>query len=553
MTVLAGIDIGNATTEVVIGRRSGREVEVLAAGRAPTRRGKGSPDSLAAAARLVRRLERQHGVGVRAALAAPLRPVDTTHAEFPEERADTGRLWIVSSGSQTAGGEGFGAGRPLLLGEEPAGDDPVVLVVPAATGYAQAAAAVDRLPPARVAAVVLESDEAVLVANRLHRPVPVVDEVALGAVLAAERVAVEVPPGGRPLQVLTDPLKLRTALGLTERELADAAHLARLLFDATNAVVGVGGAPVGTPSDAGWMDVQPEGRVPFLQGHEHVRAGTVGTARAYALPPTLEPHPVDDLWTVDLGAVAAAVQARRASAHSRPMGLASLRTTAPYTDPAAELGRLLGVPVTTVPSEASAAHLGALSTPGAAGAPVVVDLGGGTVDVVAPSAEVVAAGAGDLITRCVSALTGCSAAAAEWVKRGPAHRVDSPQVLLGEDGSRSFLERPAPPEAIGSLVVEGPAGLLPFSRSVAPGEWRALRMRLKVELVGGNVARALRTLQHRADAVLVVGGSAGDEEVLAAVSGALPAGTVVARGDVGAGLGHRYAVAYGLLLLADGS
>jgi hypothetical protein len=225
-----------------------------------------------------------------------------------------------------------------------------------------------------------------------------------------------------------------------------------------------------------------------------------------------------------------------------------MRASAPLADPGPALSDLLAVPAVTVASEASAARLGALSTPGTGSHVVVVDLGGGTVDAVSSSGEVVAAGAGDLITHCVAALTGSSTAAAEWVKRGPAHRVEAPQVLLGEDGSKGFLERPAPQETVGSLVVDGPAGMLSFSRSMAPGEWRALRLRLKVELMGGNVARALRTLAHEPRAVLVVGGSAGDEEILAAVSGALPPGTVVARGDVGGCLGHRYAVAYGLLL-----
>lgn len=550
MTVVAGIDIGNATTEVVIGRRSGAEVRVIAAGRAPTRRGKGSPESLAGAVRLVRRLEREHDVRVGRAVAAPLRPVHTADAELPEERAQTGRLWVVASGSRTAGGHGFGAGRPLLLGDVAAGGDPVVVVVPAGSRYDDVAAAIALLPADRVQAVLLESDEAVLVANRLPRDVPVVDEVPVDRVLGTERVAVEVAPAGHPLQVLTDPLKLRTAVGLSEDELADAAHLAPLLFDSTNAVVAVGGAPRRPAETAGWIELQGVGRVPFLLGHERLRTARVGATRAYAVPPLLEPQAVDDLWTLDLAAVATAVQARRSSARSRPVGLASLRDAAPLSDPAPALAELLGVPAVTVTSEASAARLGALSTPGAVPDVVVLDLGGGTVDAVSARGEVVAAGAGDLITRCVAALTGSTAAAAEWVKRGPAARVEAPQMLLREDGSRGFLERRAPHEAVGSLVVDGPAGMLPFSGTMAPGEWRALRLRLKVELVGGNVARALRTLGEEPRALLVVGGSAGDEEVLAAVSGALPPGTVVARGDVGGRLGHRYAVAYGLLLLS---
>jgi hypothetical protein len=147
----------------------------------------------------------------------------------------------------------------------------------------------------------------------------------------------------------------------------------------------------------------------------------------------------------------------------------------------------------------------------------------------------------------VAALTGCTAAAAEHVKRGPAHRVEAPQVLLAEDGTRRFLDTPASREVVGALVVMGPAGLLAFHRTLAPGEWRALRLRLKIALIGANVARALRTLDVEPRSVVVVGGPAGDDEVLSAVTGALPAGTAVGRGNVGSALGHRYAVAYGLL------
>lgn len=120
-------------------------------------------------------------------------------------------------------------------------------------------------------------------------------------------------------------------------------------------------------------------------------------------------------------------------------------------------------------------------------------------------------------------------------------------MLLAEDGTRGFLEQPATRDVVGALVVRGPGGPLAFHRSLAPGEWRALRLRLKVAMIGGNVARALRTLDVEPHSVVVVGGPAGDDEVLATVTGALPVGTAVGRGNVGSTLGHRYAVAYGLL------
>ena len=71
MTVVAGVDIGNATTEVVVldGER------LLGADRLSTRGRKGSADSLRGAAALVRRIERRLGTTVAEARIAPLRAV----------------------------------------------------------------------------------------------------------------------------------------------------------------------------------------------------------------------------------------------------------------------------------------------------------------------------------------------------------------------------------------------------------------------------------------------------------------------------------------------
>jgi hypothetical protein len=549
VTVAAGIDVGNSTTEVVLGRRTGDRIEVIAAGRAPTRRAKGSPASLDGAAALVRRLQRQHGVDVDIAAAAPLRPVETETASIPEERLRTGRLWVVAEGAGTAGGHGVGAGRPHRLGSTPTGTDPLVAMVPSGMGYRTA---IELLLPlvtdGRLAAVVLADDEAVLVANRLPGPVPVVDEVDVEAAMQAERLAVECSSDGRPLRVLPDPLRLGELLALADDEVADAAALAPLLLDATNAVVALDGRPDDATTEiAGWLELTGRGRVRFTDGHDLLRAGPVGLARAYSLPPDLATYDVDDLWSVDLAAVAHQVQARRGGASARPVTLAALRTSAPYVDPSTALAERLGVEVRVAGSESRAARGGALSTPGATDETVVVDLGGGTIDAVSGDAAVVAAGGGELLTVSVAALTGCTAAAAEHVKRGPAHRVEAPQVLLAEDGTRRFLDRPASRDVVGALVVRGPAGLLAFHRTLAPGEWRALRLQLKVTLIGANVARALRTLDVAPRSVVVVGGPAGDDEVLGAVIGALPAGTTIGRGNVAGELGHRYAVAYGLL------
>lgn len=548
MTVAAGIDIGNSTTEVVIGRLRAVGVDVLGAGRAPTRRAKGSPESLDGAAALLRRLEREHRVCVQLAVAAPLQAVDIATASLPEPDDATGRLRIVSAGASTAGGRGSGVGRPHRIGDPVTGAGRLVAVVPAGLGYLRALPDLrDLAACGRLAAVVLADDEAVLVANRLDRAIPVVDEVAGDRLDGAHLVAVEVAEAGTPLRRLTDPLRLIDAFGLGGSERGDAARVARRLGDFSNAVVALDRAPAppGPRPAGGWLEIAGT-RLSFAEGYDAIRAGVVGAGTAFALPPGFQPHAVDDLWAVDLSAVADTVLTRVGRARSRAVGLAALQAATPASDPGAALAQRLGIRVEVVESEAHAAWVGAMSTPGA-GAAVAIDIGGGTVDAVAPADAVVAAGGGELLTAAVAMLTGTTRAAAEWVKRGPAFRVETPQILLAEDGSRSFLDRPAPADTIGALVVAGPAGLLPFHRSLAPGEWRALRLRLKVELLGANVARALRSLAVAPQTVVTVGGPAGDDEVLSAVARRLPDGVVVGRGNVAGSLGSRYAVAYGLL------
>jgi hypothetical protein len=224
-------------------------------------------------------------------------------------------------------------------------------------------------------------------------------------------------------------------------------------------------------------------------------------------------------------------------------------------DAASVLRDLLEVPVHSPVGESAAARLGALTTPGAVDDAVVVDLGAGTVDVVGPGGSVVAAGAGELLTAAVAEMLGIPRASADWVKRRPCVRVDGGQRYEGEDGRRGFLDVPAPASAAGMLAVEGPGGWLPFDRHHGPGEWRAIRLRLKQAVLAANFRRAVRTLGRDPAQVLVVGGPAGDEELLGVLARSLPDGVAAGRGDVGGTcpggpLGHRYAVALGLALAA---
>jgi hypothetical protein len=499
----------------------------------------------------------------------------------------------------------FGAALPgagLPGAGLPAAGARAVAVVPAGFGYARAAEHLRALLGAGVpvGAVLAGGDEGVLIFNRLSAVLPVIDQVDLAAVAGCDLVAVEVRPPGHPLTLLADPVALAEAFSLAAGEAADAAVLCRTLVDFSNAVVGraagagavrpaasgpaasgpaasgsaasesvalgstgtgqagtglaapgpVGAGPAGTSGESGpWVEVTGQ-RITLRSACAQVAGWPVGTVRA--LGSAAGRTETDDLFALDLAQVADAATARRGSLGSAAL-VASLRRLSDGADHAAVLADLLGIPVHSALSEPAAARLGALTTPGAHPEAAVVDLGAGTVDVIAMHAEVVAAGAGELLTVAVAETLRIPRAAADWVKRGPCLRVDGGQRFEAEDGSRGFLDRPAPATAAGMLAAQGPAGLIPFDRGHSPAEWRAIRLRLKEAVFAANLRRALDTLGGTLPQVLLVGGPAGDDELLGVLLRALPGDVPVGRASVGGTLagtpaGHRYAAAVGLAL-----
>jgi hypothetical protein len=558
VTVIAGVDVGNATTEVVL--VSGGKI--LGAGRVPTRGRKGSPGSLRGAAALVRRLERQLGVSVGEARIAPLRAVDTAVVTVPDAPRPAGRLRVLAAGVPTPGGTGVCVGPPHRLGEAAPRDADMVAIVPAGLRYDEAAARLRALLAAgtRIGAVLVAGDEGVLVANRLPGELPVIDQVDADAAAACRLLAVEVRPPGHTLRLLADPVALGARLGLSGAEAADVTAVSRGLTDQANAVVGLLAAAPGAPEapDEPWVMTAADGCLPLRAACPRLAGWPVGEVRAFGTGAVTSE--VDDLFAVDLAAAAEAATARQGGT-GRAVLVASL-SRAGDEDATSVLRDLLQVPV-PVPvygpvSEPAAARRGALTTPGARDDAVVVDLGAGTIDVIGIQASVVAAGAGELLTAAVAEMLGIPRASADWVKRGPSVRVDGGPRFEGEDGRRGFLDVPAPASAAGMLAVEGPGGWLPFDRHHGPGEWRAIRLRLKQAVLAANFRRAVRDLGQdpiRGMQVLVVGGPAGDEELLGVLARSLPDGVAVGRGDVGGTcpggpLGHRYAVALGLALAA---
>jgi hypothetical protein len=172
-------------------------------------------------------------------------------------------------------------------------------------------------------------------------------------------------------------------------------------------------------------------------------------------------------------------------------------TPTPVRRPGPGIGRAVGRARPHGPERGRRRPARRVVDPRRASRAVVVDLGGGTIDVVSATGATTLAGAGELLTAATAAVLGVASTPAEWAKRGPAARVEAPQLLLAEDGTRTFLDAPIRRDAIGALVVPGPTGWLPFGHRLAPAEWRALRLRLKTEILGANLTRALPAARGR--------------------------------------------------------
>ena len=527
MTIWAGVDVGNATTEVVL-CRDDHGLEVLASARTPTRGGKGSLRAVEGAAQLVRRLASANGVVVQRAAFAPTPPVHSAVERVRLATRRTGRLTIATRSAATTAGDDAGVGVPVPVQHlgMASSDRPLVACATAQWGYAEVASFVNAAVDTgrRVVAVLTANDEAVLVFNRLRTGLPVVDDLDVRSLLSAPLVAVEVRQGAAPLQRLTDPFWLVDAFDLHDDERGDARAVADQLYDSACAVVYVDGAPPVSDTSGEW---EPE--------------------------PTSTPSGNTDLSRgVYLADVAAQANSRRGSVAVDTAVIASMGGGLEPPADAEVLGQALRVPVTRVDSEAEAARAGALTTPGLSSDVVVVDVGGGTVDVVTDTSCVVLPGAGQLLTAAAAAGLEISTSAAEYAKRGGAVTAVTVQLVEDEHGRRRFLDKPVDGRCTGWLLTEAPGGLLPFTSRLSGAEWRSWRLAAKRLVIGANVLNGLEKAGADAAAVLLVGGGAGDDELVRAVSEHLGHEQTVGRGNVSGQLGHRFAVAFGLVVLVAG-
>lgn len=599
MKIVAGIDIGNATTETALARLDGGKLEFLASGTVPTTGIKGTrqningifhslTDALEKAGLEVKDLSE-----VRLNEAAPV--IGDVAMETITETIIT-ESTMIGHNPSTPGGMGVGVGETVLITEledAPGGKDYIV-VIPKSVDFEDAAKLINKgsAGTRQVTAAIVQRDDGVLIHNRLDRKIPIVDEVALvDKVPLGMRSAVEVAPVGGVVEVLSNPYGIATLFGLSSEETRQVVPIARALIGNRSAVV------IKTPSGdvkerkipAGTMELKGAMRtvkvdvddgadkimkavesIPALEdvrGEPGTNAGGMLEKVRQVMANLTKQHPRDihiqDLLAVDTF-TPQKVQGGLANEFSQEnaVGIAAMvkADRLQMEAIAKEFGEQIGVPVEVGGVEADMAIRGALTTPGTNKPLAILDMGAGSTDASIISEDGIIhsihlAGAGNMVTLLIQSEMGLdNFDTAEDVKKYPMAKVESLFHIRHENGTVEFFPTPLDPNIFAKVVILKEGNMIPLEGDWSMEKIRLIRRQAKQKVFVTNAIRALTRVSPTGNVrdirfVVLVGGSALDFEVPQMVTDALSQYKVVAgRGNIRGSEGPRNAVATGLVL-----
>ncbi|EHK1774285.1 propanediol dehydratase reactivase alpha subunit PduG [Salmonella enterica] len=600
MRYIAGIDIGNSSTEVALARQDETgALTITHSALAETTGIKGTLRNVFGIQEALALVAKRAGINVsdisliRINEATPV--IGDVAMETITETIIT-ESTMIGHNPKTPGGAGLGVGitiTPEELLTRPA-DSSYILVVSSAFDFADIANVINASMRAgyQITGVILQRDDGVLVSNRLEKSLPIVDEVLyIDRIPLGMLAAIEVAVPGKVIETLSNPYGIATVFNLNADETKNIVPMARALIGNRSAVV------VKTPSGdvkaraipAGNLELQAQGRtvrVDVAVGAEAIMkavdgcgkldnvTGEAGTniggmlehVRQTMAELTNKPSSeifIQDLLAVDTS-VPVSVTGGLAGEFSleQAVGIASMVKSdrLQMAMIAREIEQKLNIDVQIGGAEAEAAILGALTTPGTTRPLAILDLGAGSTDasIINPKGEIIAthlAGAGDMVTMIIARELGLEDRyLAEEIKKYPLAKVESLFHLRHEDGSVQFFPTPLPPAVFARVCVVKPDELVPLPGDLALEKVRAIRRSAKERVFVTNALRALRQVSPTGNIrdipfVVLVGGSSLDFEVPQLVTDALAHYRLVAgRGNIRGSEGPRNAVATGLIL-----
>lgn len=598
MKIIAGIDIGNATTETAIGKIQNGNVEFLASGIVPTTGIKGTSANISGLFKSLSNALEQAGLKIedldeiRVNEAAPV--IGDVAMETITETIIT-ESTMIGHNPATPGGIGVGTGETVLITDlsSASTDKDYVVVIPSSVDFEKAAEEINKLSGNKnITAAIVKKDDGVLINNRLNKKIPIVDEVELvDKVPLGMLCAVEVAGVGGVVEVLSNPYGIATMFGLNSEETKQVVPIARALIGNRSAVV------IKTPKGdikerkipAGAIEIisskkiikvdVDEGsekimeavggleEVEDVRGEPGTNAGGMLERVRQVMSKLTGQHPqyikIKDLLAVDTY-TPQKVQGGLANEFSQEsaVGIAAMvkANKLQMEKIAVELTDKINVPVKVGGVEADMAIRGALTTPGTNKPLAILDMGAGSTDasIITPNGTITSihlAGAGNMVTMLIQSEMGLQDFnTAEDIKKYPLAKVESLFHIRHENGTVEFFEKPLDAKTFAKVVILKDGEMIPLEGDHSIEKIKIIRKAAKEKVFVTNAIRALKKVSPTNNVrdiqfVVLVGGSALDFEIPQLVTDALAQYRVVSgRANIRGCEGPRNAVATGLVL-----
>lgn len=597
MKYIAGVDIGNSTTEVCIGEITLEgKVVFLSSASCPTTGTKGTVENthaiktaLKAAMSKINKEISDISL-IRLNEAAPV--IGDTAMETLTETIITDSSMIGHNPS-TPAGAGQAVGEILVLGEGTKAEPgkPYIIAASKEYSYEVVAAIINKAAEKLdITGIILQADEAVLVENRLQKKVPIIDEVAkIDKLPAGVMAAIEVALPGQTIRMLSNPYGIATLLKLNAQETRMITPIAKSLIGKRSAVV------LKTPGGNVQENVLPAGEIYFkaeknrsinidegaekimqtvsdageiydIQGQTDTNIGNMfanirnGMAR---LDDTTEEIHITDILAVDtMAPVLISGALAGETCLEKAVGIAAMVKTRhlPMQKIADKLKTELKTDVAVAGVEAVMASLGAVTTPGTQLPLAILDMGGGSTDaaLITEDGKVAIthqAGAGELVSMLIQTELGLSDRhIAEQIKKYPLAKVESLFHMRMENGQITFMEDSIEPRFYGRVVMLSESGFIRIEEEIPMEKIVQVRREAKQKVFVTNALRALeKVAQHHnlnnISNVVLVGGSAEDFEIPEMLMEEFAKYQIVCgRGNIRGLEGPRNAVATGLVV-----
>ena len=604
MSYIAGVDIGNSTTEVCVGEVTGNgNLTFLTSASCPTTGTKGTVENVYSVKNALKLAMSRIGREtsdidlVRLNEAAPV--IGDTAMETLTETVITDSSMIGHNPS-TPAGAGQAVGEILLIGNISRGvpGTPYILAASAEHSYEEVAAVVNQYGSGSgqhdgidIVGIILQADEAVLVENRIHKKVPIIDEVRrIDRLPDGVPAAIEVALPGQTVRMLSNPYGIATLLGLNAEETRTVTPIAKSLIGKRSAVV------LKTPGGNIHENILPAGEIYFHgdrnitinldEGADKIMAAAAdaGDIRDISGQPDtnvgnmlsrirtgmseLDKSAEADIRITDILAVDTLAPVLISGALAgetcleKAVGIAAMVKTQklPMQEIADRLKTELNTEVKVAGVEAVMASLGALTTPGTKLPLAILDMGGGSTDaaIISDDGHVTMthqAGAGELVSMLIQTELGLSDRhIAEQIKKYPLAKVESLFHMRMENGQMTFVDDSIDPRFFGRVVLLTESGLIRIEEEIPMEKIVQVRREAKRKVFVTNAFRALRKVapEHNLrniSTVVLVGGSAEDFEIPEMLMEAFTDYRIVCgRGNIRGSEGPRNAVATGLVL-----